>query len=659
MASGRIKGITIEIGGDTTKLQSSLKDVDSQLKNTQSNLKDINKLLQLDPGNTELLTQKQKNLQDAVNGTKERLQQLKDAQSNVTQGSNEWDALQREIIETEQQEKAAEDALKNFGSVAGQQIKAAADKVKEFGDKLGNVGKEMSAKVTAPIVGVGAASIAAFKEVDSGMDIIVAKTGASGEALEDMQKRAENLATSIPTDFETAGTAIGEVNTRFGLMGEQLETVSGQFIKFAEINGTDVNNSIDQVQQVMSAFGVSTDDVGLVLDKLNAVGQATGISMDSLESSLLSNNVVLSEMGFGLAESAEFMGQLEVAGVDTNSVLAGLKKALQNATAQGVPMQTALQQIQGKLVGAKTDTEAMSIATELFGSKAGPAMATALRNGQVSLSGFDSSLQTTGGNVENTFNGMADPIDQTTMLMNQVKLAGSDLGNAIQIAALPILKKLTDVVKTVTEKFRSLTPEQQQTIVKIGAIVAAIGPALVILGKVITTLGSFMSIIGTVVSVLGGPLTLAIGGAIAAGVLLWKNWDKIKEAAQILANGVKTAFDRIRGFIKLPHFSISGGFSLWPPSVPHISVSWYKKAMEDGVLFTSPTVLPTANGMKGFGDAGAEVVLGLNKLRELVGSGRNTVINVYGAAGQSEDALAEIIMQKLAIMEQREALGTL
>lgn len=656
--ANRIKGITIEIGGDTTELQKSLKNVDSQLKTTQANLKDINKLLKLDPGNTELLTQKQKALNDAVNGTKDRLQQLKDAQSNVAKGTAQWDALQREIIDTEQQLESAEDALKDFGNVAKQQLQVAADKVKEFGDKMTKVGEEMSKKVTAPIVGVAAASMKAWAEVDEGMDTVVAKTGATGEALAEMQGVVENLATSIPVSFETAGTAVGEVNTRFGLMGEELEKVSGQFIKFAEVNGVDVNNSIDQVQKIMTAYGVSVEDVGLVLDRLNATGQATGISIDTLEQSLITNSVTLQEMGMNLADASRFMGNLEVAGIDSSAVLTGLKKALQNATKEGVPMSEALAQIQEKMTNASSETEAFQIATELFGSKAGPAMVKALQSGQVSLNDFGSSLETWGGNVEETFNGMQDPVDKTTVLMNQFKLVGSDMGSAIQEAALPILEKLIDVVKNLTDKFRSLTPEQQQTIVKIGAIVAAIGPALVIGGKVIGVVGSVISVLGTVVGVLGGPLTIAIGAIIAIGVALWKNWDTIKEKAQGLADGVRNAFEKIRNFVKLPHFSLVGEFSLMPPSVPHISVEWYKKAMEDGVLFTSPTVLNTPYGAKGFGDAGAEVVLGLNKLRELVGRGQTT-INVYGAAGQSEQALAEIVMQKLTLMEQRSAVGTL
>ena len=102
MANKTIKGLTVEIGGDTTKLGKALEDVEKKSRDLSSELGSINKLLKMDPKNTELLTQKQKNLKDAVSGTEERLKQLKEAQSQVAQGSSEWDNLQREIIETEQ-----------------------------------------------------------------------------------------------------------------------------------------------------------------------------------------------------------------------------------------------------------------------------------------------------------------------------------------------------------------------------------------------------------------------------------------------------------------------------------------------------------------------------------------------------------------------------
>ena len=105
--------------------------------------------------------------------------------------------------------------------------------VSSISSTMSSAGKTLTKGVTVPLAAIGTASVLAFKEVDAGLDIITTKTGASGEALEEMGGIMENLATSIPTSFEEAGAAIGEVNTRFKLTGNDLKDLSGKFIKFA------------------------------------------------------------------------------------------------------------------------------------------------------------------------------------------------------------------------------------------------------------------------------------------------------------------------------------------------------------------------------------------------------------------------------------------
>lgn len=757
----RIKGITIEIGGDTTKLSNALKSVNKDLKTAQNGLKDIDKLLQFDPGNIDLLRQKQSYLNDAIASSKEKLEQEKAALEQLKnsegfdKNSEQARALERQIAADEQALKNLQKEAKQFGSVGQQQFKLVGEKVKEVGKSITNIGKQMSMKVTAPIAAIGAASMAAFKEVDAGLDIIVTKTGATGEALEGLKGVMENIASTVPTDFETVGTAVGEVNTRFGLTGQALEDLSSQFIKFATINNTDVNSAIDGTQKALAAFGLSAEDASGFLDTLNAVGQSTGVSMDALLSGLVSNAAAFQEMGLDISQAATFMGELEVSGADASTVMSGLQKALKNAHEDGVPLNKALSDLQNTIKNGTGEVDGLTAAYDLFG-KSGAIIYEAVKNGTIDFQNLGAAASDAAGSVSSTFEGTLDPVDKFKTMLNQAKIAGADLGSAIQEASLPAIEKLAGAVKSVTEAFRSLTPEQQEMIVKIGAIVAAAGPAIVILGSLVTSIGALIPVIGAVVGILTGPFALAfvaagaaIGAIIVIGKALMENWSQIKADAirfkddlisrfnEIKENvtnhieelktnlserwdaikkyvtdkateiknsvittfntlktqvdtkieqmktsitskfeairsaiaekinsakeAVRSAIDAIKGFLNfhwelphlaLPHFSVSGSvnpFDWFEQGPPHINVEWYRKAYDNPVLFTSPTVMQTAGGLKGFGDGhGAEIVMGLNKLRELVGEGGDEItINVYGAQGQDVRALAAEVERAL------------
>ena len=175
MVTGRnIKGITIEIDGNTTKLNKALKETETQIRNSANQLKDIDKLLKVDPGSTELLTQKYKNLQTEISGAKDKLKTLKEAQEQMVRegkvGTDEYDALQREIVETEQKIKSLTREMRNFGSVSAQQIAVAGEKVKKVGSDIEGAGRALM-PVSAAVTAAGTVAVSKFAEVDKTMTL--------------------------------------------------------------------------------------------------------------------------------------------------------------------------------------------------------------------------------------------------------------------------------------------------------------------------------------------------------------------------------------------------------------------------------------------------------------------------------------------------------
>lgn len=225
--ANRIKGITVEIGGDTTKLQTALKDVNPEIKNTQSQLKDVERLLKLDPGNTELLSQKYKTLQQEIQATKEKLNTLKEASKQADQAlkdgtisQEQYDALQREIAETEQSLKSLEQEYKYFGSVQAQEIAAAGEKMKEFGGKVESAGKTLTTHVTLPLAAVGAAGAASFAEVDKTMQLTNKTMGNTTEEAKLLNKAMRDAAANSTFGMKDAATATLNF-ARAGLDAEQ------------------------------------------------------------------------------------------------------------------------------------------------------------------------------------------------------------------------------------------------------------------------------------------------------------------------------------------------------------------------------------------------------------------------------------------------------
>ena len=696
MATGtRVKGITIEFNGDTSKLSKALKEIKGKTKDVDKSLREVNRALKFNPGNTELLAQKQQILKDRIKQTKDELEVLRQAQAKmdddpaVEKTSQEYMELRRAIIETESQLKHFEGELRKVDNYKFEQL---GKQFQNVGGKMQTVGRGMTKYVTAPIVGVGTASIKSFNEVKNGLNIVAQKTGATGEALRQMQESARNLAKEIPTDFETAGIAIGEVNTRFGITGKALDELSGKFVKFAKVNNTDVNTSIDETQKALSAFGLGAEDAGHVLDVLNKVGQNTGASMEDLTSGLIQNGTAFQELGLNIDQAAVLMGQMEKSGANSETVMQGLRKALKNAAEDGIPLNEALSNLQDTITNGTGSMDGLTAAYDLFG-KSGDQIYGAVKNGTLDFNDLASAAENMDGTLQKTFEETLTPAEKFQTTLNTMKDAGYEIGNTIMEMAAPAMEIIAEKVQELAKWWHNLSPEMQQFIIKAALVAAVAGPILTVLGGMIYKIGHLITklpelingfkLIGTAFKTLTGILTsnpwmLVAAAAIAAIILIYKNWDKIKAFFKKLWNAIKTtasaawngikeaimapiraakqlleaawegirtktkeAWDRIKEAITAPIRNaadvikgivdrIKGFFKFkfkWPHiKLPHFAI--HPKGWQIGDLLKGsiPSLgidwyakggiftSPTIIGNRGFGEAGAEAALPLDIL---------------------------------------------
>ena len=400
-------------------------------------------------------------------------------------------------------------AAGSAGTAAGN---AAGSKMTEsMGKKMSGAGAALTKGVTGPLAAIGTAAVASWKSVDQGLDTIREKTGASGQAMEEMEGILKNITSSIPTDFSTAGAAIGEVNTRFGLTGKGLEDLSGQFVKFAKLNNQDVSGSVDSVSKMMAGFGLSADQAGKMLDALNTVGQQTGVDVGTLADQVSANAKQFQEMGLSAEEAASFLGSASMAGLDTSTAMMGLKTAMKNATADGKTLDEALKGFDETMKGNGSESDKLAAAYELFGSRAGGAIANAVENGSLSLSDFSSSLGEFEGSVNSTFEETKSPMDDFQTTLNDLQALGADIVESAGPMITDFFEGFAEGVKAVSDAWNDLSPETQDLIIKIAGIAAVAGPLLVIGGKILGGLSTITSGIGGLVGSIGG-----LGGAAEA-----------------------------------------------------------------------------------------------------------------------------------------------
>lgn len=357
-------------------------------------------------------------------------QELKDCQEETGRFSKETDKAGDEVKQTG---KDAEKASDGFTVMKG----AMADLV--------------SAGIKVAITGLknlAAAAKEAYQEFDKGADTIIKKTGATGEAAKELEESYNKVAHNVVGDMGDIGSALGEINTRFGFTGQELEDATEQFLKFADITGTDATQAVQLVSRAMENSGMEAKDYTKLLDILAKAGQTTGVDITSLAGNLQKTGAQMRQLGFTTEESIALFAQFEKTGVNTETALAGMKKAVANWGKEGKNAKEEFAKVLEEIAKAPDVTTATTKAIEAFGTKAGPELAEAIQGGKMEYKDFLKTLQDSTGTVTKTYEATQDGFDKITLAIQGGK---ADLGQFVREIATEYQDDIVGTIDRIKE----------------------------------------------------------------------------------------------------------------------------------------------------------------------------------------------------------------
>ena len=579
MASNRIKGITIELEGDTRKLTTALRAVDSQLSKTQTALKDIDKLLKFSPGNSDLLTQKQKQLRTAIEETRNKLKQLKEAQKGVAEGSDEWDAIQREIVDTENKLKSLEKEYRNFGSVSAQQIAAVGEKMKTVGDKMANVGRTLTTHVTAPLAAAGAVGVKKFAEVDKTMQLVNSTMGNTSEQAKLIDSAMKQAAANSTFGMNDAATATLNF-ARAGLTAEEAASALAPAMNLAAGEGGELEIVSAGLVGTINGFGDSFSNASTYADVFANACNNSALDVNGLSEAMSVAAPIFSAAGYSVKDASLYMGVMANAGIEASVAANALKTGMARLVSPSKEASDWMKKLGIEVTNSDGSMkDSVTVQKELHDAFAGLseseqiAAASAIF-GKNQMSNWLALINTAPGDVaklssalneEGTSSKMAGDMmtgfgGSLEKLKSSIDVAATSLGQALA----PTISKVADGIKKAVDWFNSLDESQQQLIAKVGLVVASVGPLLLVGGKLLIGIGQLMTFapqiasFGSIVAkgfgiakaaVAGlsfNPVVLGIGAAIVAGIAIYKNWDQIKAAASALKEHIAQKWDEFK-----------------------------------------------------------------------------------------------------------------
>ncbi|HDJ6464876.1 TPA: phage tail tape measure protein [Staphylococcus aureus] len=598
----RIKGLSIGLDLDSANLNRSLTEIKRNFRTLNSDLKLTGNNFKYTEKSTDSYKQRIKELDGTIAGYKKNIDDLAKQYDKVSQEqgenstkaqnlrqeynkqANELNFLEKELEKTtaefEEFKKAQVEAQRMAESGWGKTSKvfeSMGPKLTKMGDGLKSIGKGLMIGVTTPVLGIAAASGKAFAEVDKGLDTVTQATGATGGELKKLQNSFKDVYGNFPADAETVGGVLGEVNTRLGFTGKELESATESFLKFSHITGSDGVQAVQLITRAMGDAGIEADEYQSVLDMVAKAAQASGISVDTLADSITKYGAPMRAMGFEMQESIALFSQWEKSGVNTEIAFSGLKKAISNWGKAGKDPREEFKKTLAEIERTPDIASATSLAIEAFGAKAGPDLADAIKGGRFSYQEFLKTIEDSQGTVNQTFKDSESGSERFKVAMNKLKLVGADVWASIESAFAPVMEELIKKLSVAVDWFSSLSDDSKRSIVIFGGIAAAIGPVVFGLGAFISTIGnavtvlapllagivkadgliSFLStkvpILGTVFTALTGPIGIVLGvlaGLAVAFTIAYKKSETFRNFVNGAIESVKQTFSNFIQFIQ-------------------------------------------------------------------------------------------------------------
>ena len=290
---------------------------------------------------------------------------------------------------------------------------------------------------------------------DDAADAIRIGTGATGDALDGLLDDFDAVYKSVPTTMEDASKAIADYNTRLGLTGPQLQEISKQAIQVSDMLGDDLGSVIEESSQAFQQWNIDADDMGGAMDYIFKVSQSTGMGFTDLMADMQKFGPQLQEMGYSFETASALMGQLDKAGVNTDEVLGAMKKSVATLAKEGISASDGLAMYYEKIKNAGTAAEAASIASEIFGTRAGSTMAAAIRDGSLAVADLTAELQENGETIAGAADDTYDFAERLQVMKQGLEVALKPMANTVFDGLnkfMPTLQKLMEQITPAISK---------------------------------------------------------------------------------------------------------------------------------------------------------------------------------------------------------------